>query len=209
MRIIEIKKRKKSLLAVYFDGGRGCDIDEPVLIDKNTFFDFGYAAGDSISNEDLEALIAKSYENRAKEKGLWLISKKDYTKKQLYDKIRKDTTDEAAAAAIERLSNVGLINDERYARRYAADLINIKKLSKRAAMYELALKGVEKELAQEVVDEMEIENEDTLRQLIERKYIDSLDDEKMLKRMYNALIRKGYGYSEIKTVIREINEEII
>ena len=158
----------------------------------------------------LHACIQDSDKKRCKDKALWLISFRDYSRSDLIGKLRRDYSDESCESAVHRLEELGLIDDGRYARRYTADLINLKHLSERGVRQKLYEKGVDRDLIDEVVEEFEFDEKEQIRTIIEKKYARSLNDEKGQRRCANALARLGFSYGDIKSVMREyieINEE--
>lgn len=197
MRITELKPVRKSLTMVYIDGEYAMKLDTVTLAEKG--IDVGYTFDD----DELKELIEQSEYKRAKEKALWLLSGRDYSKKMLMDKIRKDSSEEAAEEVCERMEELGLVNDESYARRLAHDLIYLKKLSVRGAKYKLMEKGIDRELCDEILEEFDVDPVEQLIELIDRKYADKLDDEKGLRRTVAALQRLGYNWSDIKSALAE------
>lgn len=201
MIITDIKPSKKALSCVYIDGEYAMKLDTATLRENCI------KVGTELDDEELKELIEKSEYKRAKEKALWLISGRDYSKKQLADKLRKDSSAETAEEVCERMEELGLVNDESYARRYASDLLNIKKLSKRGAMYKLMEKGIDRDLCEEILDEFEVDPVEQLVELIDKKYADKLDDEKGRRRTVAALQRLGYSWSDIKSALSEFEDD--
>lgn len=201
MEITAIEPRRKSLSAVYIDGEFAMKLDTQTLIENRI------TPGTVIDDEELKELIEKSNTRRAKEKALWLISYRDHSKKELTDKIAKTCDRQSAEAAADRMEELGLVNDESFARRYASDLLNIKKLSKRGAKYKLMEKGIDRDLCDEILDEFDVDSKEQIREIIDKKYARYLSDEKGKRRAFSALSRMGYGYSDIKSVISEYDDD--
>lgn len=197
MRITDLKPVKKSLSLVYIDGEYAMKLDTATLAEN------GINVGYELDDDELRELIEKSDYKRAKEKALYLLSGRDYSKKQLMDKIKKNSSEEAAEEVCERMEELGLVNDENYARRLAHDLIYLKKLSIRGARYKLMEKGIDRELCDEILEEFDVDPVEQITELIERKYADKLDDEKGLRRTVAALQRLGYSWSDIKSALAE------
>ena len=200
MKITELKPVKKSLSLVYIDG------DYAMKLDTVTLAENGIRVGSELDDDELHQLIEKSDYKRAKERALWLLSGRDYSKEQLMDKIKKDSSQDAAEEVCERMEELGLVNDENYARRLAHDLIYLKKLSVKGARYKLIEKGIDRDLCDEILDEFEVDEVEQIVEIIERKYADKLDDEKGRRRAVAALQRLGYGWSDIKSALSEFEE---
>ena len=159
-----------------------------------------------ISDEELHQLLQESEARRAKEKALYLLEYRSHSKKELADKISRTTSREAAEAAVEKMEELGLMNDEAYARQLAEVLLGKKGYGVRRARQELLQKGIDRELTEELLEEMAPDPEEKLREIVERKYQSSLGDEKGYRRTVAALQRLGYGWEDIKTVLAEFRE---
>ncbi len=200
MLITAIEPRRKAMSALYLDGEYVMNLDTQTLIENR------FDVGKDIDDEDLHEIIRLSNERRAKEKALWLISYRDHSKKELADKIKRTCDEESADKAVERMEELGLVNDESYALHYAQKLIFTKHMSKNAVVCELARKGIDKELAAEILDEIEVDSSEQIRIIIDKKY-KNISDEKIRRRAVAALQRLGYRWDEIKGVIEEYAED--
>lgn len=204
MIITAVEPRKKGLSALYIDGELAVKLDTEVLLAHR------FDVGREIDDEQLHECILASDQKRCKDKAMWLISYRDHSRSELITKLRRDFPEECCEAAVTRLEELGLIDDARYARRYATDLVNLKHLSERGVRQKLYEKGIDRDLIDEVLGEIFIDEKAQIRTIIEKKYARSLDDEKGQRRCANALARMGFSYSDIKSVMREyidISEE--
>lgn len=199
MEITAVEPRRKGFSALYIDGEFAMKLDTQTLIENR------FLAGREIDDEDLREIIRLSNERRAKEKALWLISYRDHSKKELTDKIRRTCDEQSAEKAVERLEELGLVNDVGFARRYAEQLIFTKNMSKHRAKTELALKGIDRDVIEDVLDEIEVEPREQIRAVLEKKY-SRIIDEKSKRRAVAALQRLGFGWDDIKCVIKEFTE---
>lgn len=201
MLITGIEPRKKGLSALYIDGEFALKLDTKTILENRI------KAGSEIDDEKLHFLIQQSELQRAKDKALWLISYRDHSSRELEDKIARTCQREAAKGAVERMEELGLINDEGFARRYASQLYENKKLAKSAVVYKLCQKGIDKELAEEIAQELEPECDAQIYAVIEKKYKNIINDEKGRKKAVAGLQRMGYRYGDIKKALEEFCEE--
>lgn len=198
MRITAIEPRRKRLSALYLDGEFAVNIDaETLLISR-------YRIGQEISDEELHNLIQESDARRAREKALYLLSHRDHSKKELAEKIKRSgASGEAAQSAALRMEEIGLIDDESYARRYAAELLQRKYFSQSRIEYELQKKGIDRDLIHAIIEEMAVDPAQQLRELLARKYARNLQDEKGRRRTVAALQRLGYRWEDIRRALEE------
>lgn len=200
MQITAIEPRRKGLSALYIDGEFAMKLDTEVLLAHR------FDVGREISDEQLHECILASDQKRCKDKAMWLISFRDHSRKELLDKLRKDYPEDVAEAAVDRMEELGLIDDNRYARRYTADLINLKHLSERGIRQKLYEKGIDRDLIDEILEEAEVDEYEQIRIIIEKKYARNLGDEKIRRRAIAALQRLGFGYASIKSVLSEYTD---
>ena len=201
MLITAIEKRRKMLSALFLDG------EFAVNIDTETILKFRYKPGMELTDEQLHELILASDARRANEKALYLLEHRSHSKKELAEKIQRTTSKEAAKAAADRMEELGLVNDRDYAKRYAAELFNRKGYASRRAQYELLQKGIDKEVIAEMIEELEPEPVEKIKEIIERKYLRYLQDEKGYRRAVSGLQRLGYRYEDIKRALSSFYTE--
>lgn len=126
-------------------------------------------------------------------------------KKELEDKIRRTADEDSAQKAVDRMEELGLVDDERFARHYAEKLLNSKHMSKRGIAFELTRKGIDKETAEQLCDELDIDVHEQIRAVIEKNI--GIYPMKGKRRAVAALQRLGYRWDDIKSVLSEYNED--
>ena len=105
------------------------------------------------------------------------------------------------------MEELGLVDDRRYAERLADELINVRHFAVRGARYKLTEKGIDRELADEVLEELDPDPREHIEILMETKYRSTPRDEKGKRRVTAALQRLGYGWGDINAVIGNYFEE--
>ena len=159
MKITAIEPRRKRLSQLYLDG------EPAVKVDTETLLKARWKVGMEISDEELHGLLQESETRRAKEKALYLLEYRSHSKKELADKISRTTSREAAEAAVEKMEELGLMNDEAYARQLAGTLLEKKGYGLRRARQELLQKGIDRELVEELLEELAPDPEEKLREI--------------------------------------------
>ncbi len=201
MQITEIKKDKLHLMKVTFDN------DSQILLDKTVCADKCLNVGMHLEQTQLKELKFLSDYTRAKSRAVWYFDRQDHTEKALYDKlVRAGFSKQASAKVIARFIEVGLIDDERYARNYAERLMEAN-VSKREAVQKLILKGVPYDLAKAALEETEADAQTQIKNLLDRKYCTKLTDQKGVEKVFAALARKGFSYGDIKESLKTYIEE--
>jgi regulatory protein len=200
--ITAVEPRRKKCSALFLDGEFAVNLDTETLVKS------GFRPGMELDDGELHALIQESDSRRAYEKALYLLEYRSHSQKELADKISRTAPREAAERAAARMAELGLVDDGEYARGLAAQLLQRKGFSASRARRELLQKGIDPELAQQVVQELCPDPAEKIREIIERKYIRSLGDEKGRRRTAAALQRLGYRWEDIRSALNElINED--
>lgn len=143
----------------------------------------------------------------AKEKALQMLDRRDYSRAELLRKLAEKDYDEVEATeAVDRLVELGFVDDTRYApiivRHYAA-----KGYGAQRVRQELQRRGIPKELWDEAMEQMP-QQDDTIDRLLRSRLKSETPDRAELKRASDFLLRKGYGWDEIKAALARYNSEI-
>ncbi len=192
MLITAIEERRRGMSALFIDGEYALSVDTVTLISS------GYKAGSEITDDQLHELIEASDLNRAKEKALYLIEYRSRTRKEMEQKLIPLFGENASESAIERLEQLGLINDESYAKQYASELLFKKHYSQKRAEFELMKKGISRDLIDEIMEELAPDPCEQIENLLRTKFSRSLSDEKSRTKVVNSLKSMGYSWYDIK-----------
>ncbi len=129
------------------------------------------------------------------------------TRQQLADLLdQRDVPEDAAEAVLDRLVEVGLIDDEAFAQAWVSSRQSGRGLARRALKAELRAKGVEDDVAATAVLAVDDDDErETARRLVERKLpgMLRLDRATATRRLMGMLARKGYSGGLAAGVVRE------
>jgi regulatory protein len=134
------------------------------------------------------------------------------TRKELADKLAaKNVPDDIAARLLDRFEEVGLIDDEAFARAWIASRGATRsdvgrRLAKRALAQELHRKGIDREVAREALDEIDPDDEAAAARALVRaklRSVERVDEVKATRRLVGMLARKGYGSGLAFAVVRE------
>lgn len=201
MKITAVEKKSGNRYTVYVDGAYWYILDIE-LIAANKI-----RPGMECDEDFLEDLRRQAEVRKARERAFYLLEYRDHTKKELEEKLKRSVSPEIAAQTVERMEELGLVDDQKTAEKYAEVFVLQKRLGRRAALFQMQQKGVPRDLAEEALDLLEIDPLEQIRELIERRYARYLTDQKGVQKVTNALLRLGHDYQDIKTVIREYDSE--
>ncbi len=142
---------------------------------------------------------------KCKECAFYYLNKKRHTKKELIDKLVKREYDISVAKEVaDYLEEAKYIDDADYARRFILDAVRIKKHGMVRIKRDLLIKGVESDIIDTVVSDLELDTYSVLSNLIDSKAFNmDLNDEKQLNRLYGFLLRRGFKYGDINDALTE------
>jgi regulatory protein len=128
---------------------------------------------------------------------------------------KKGVPDDVATRLLDRFEEVGLVDDEGFARSWIESRQSGRGLAKRALAQELRRKGVSDEVAREALDEIDPADEEAAaRALVRRKLrsMKNLDRATATRRLAGMLARKGYpaglAFAVVKDELGELDDEV-
>lgn len=206
MIITDLKKSKKGNVLIYADG------EYLTKVLSETFLKSGLKVGDRIDDEVLKNLSEEENLSKAKDKALRLLSFRDHSKKELIEKIRQSFGCECAERAADKMENLGLVDDEKFADSYAKELFESKLYSVRRIEYELAKKGISNEMIEKVMSENIFDERENIEKILNKKGFDKklienrFENQKEFRRIIAYCQRLGYSWSDISAVINNFQD---
>ncbi|WP_372440765.1 recombination regulator RecX [Nocardia acididurans] len=168
----------------------------------------GRARPDGTASETGESgLPGGGTDAQAKEVCLRLLTDRARSRAELADKLAaKGFSTAVADRALDRLTEVGLIDDQAFAEQWVHSRHTFSGKGKKALAQELRRKGVAQEHAEEALSRISAEDEDErAADLVQRKLRSlprDLDREKAIRRLVGMLARRGYNQSTAFTVVK-------
>ena len=189
--VLSIEKTRFYLRVLLEDG-------EELRLHKQAMSDLPLKAGDVIQPAEYMARLAIRQENRALETALDALESGDRTERKMREYLlRRYFPAPCVDAVLSRLKAQGLIDDEKYARRYAETHPGEGKYALRR---KLQARGVgaetSKAAAEMLTDEDQLAAAKKEAEKLERRYAACESREKKRK-MSQALARRGFGWDVI------------
>ncbi len=203
--IITFKKGKGNKIHISIDD------EYRATVDADFWYSQSIRNGDEITEDELTALLDAVSFRRAYNRAIDIISRRDHGKKELVLKLSQKVDRQVAKDVADKLEEQGFINDENYATMLAQELVEYKGMSSFRVRQELMKRGISREIAYNVSDELDTDDKQCIINLLNSKFSSrNLNDEKEFRRTVNALIRLGYQYSDIKRAIdeRELEKDV-
>ena len=201
MRIDELKesRRKKGRFLAKLESGEILRVTEEELLR------FGLRAGMELDERTLEALRASGKASSARAAAANIIGSRALSKRELTRRLVKKGNEETdAQAAADWLEDIGAVDDAGY----AASLVRHyggKGYGPARVREELRRRGVDRALWDEAMEEMP-EAAEILDRLIQKRCKGDLSDPRERRRTCDALMRRGFGWSEVKAAMARYTE---
>ena len=170
-----------------------------------------HIAEDNRIDEEVYDILRKLVIKRAKLRAMHLLSDMGRTESQLRTKLKQGGyPDEAVEEAIRYVKSFGYINDAEYVRSFIDS--RKEKKSKKEIYAALKQKGVDSDIIEQVFEEMDYGEEDS-RQAIEalmrkRNYNTDSADLKEKQKLMGYLMRKGFRYEDVNSVLNSADSDI-
>ncbi len=198
---LSIKEGKANKIHIYVDE------EYRATVDSDYWYSEKYRNYKEINDEELTELLGAVSFRRAYNKGLDLLSRRPHGTRELIKKLcEKGYEKESAEKACDRLLELGLLNDEEFARILANELYERKGYGVKRIKQELAFRGIDREIAENAIESLDIDTQTRIILVIEKKYKGKINDEKGRKRAIDGLLRLGYSYSDIKSALNSVEE---
>lgn len=168
---------------------------------------FALYAGKELSETEAEELQRAAKGSALKEKALSLLARKPQSRKELERKLGEwEASEQEAQAICDRLEELGYLNDAAYAgmvaRHYSA-----KGYGERKLRDELYCRGISRELWEEALAQA-YDPAQAIDDFLAKKLSGREPDRQELKKVSDALARRGYRWSDISEGLRRYGAEV-
>ena len=199
---LEPSKRKKGRWLVWLEN------EELIRVGENEMISFSLYAGMDLDEEALEALRRSAKLTGFKEYALNLLSVRPVSRHELRQKLEeKDCPPDQAVEITDRLTELGYLNDEAYAvtvvRHYAAKGYGPYKIRD-----ELWRRGVPREYWDGAMEQREDPAEAMDAFIAQKLRGVENPGPKELKKVSDALARRGYSWNEIHEALRRYGADV-
>jgi regulatory protein len=197
------KQKRRPRGDVYVDGVLALTLRLDLIVTS------GLAVGSEFTGRMRRELEAEDQRLEAINQALRLLSLVPRSEKELRDRLRRRAYRPIAIdAAIDRMRDLGYLNDVVFARGFVEARQSATPRSKRALAFELTRKGVDRETASEAV--AELSDADAAYDAAQRRLraLRGLDRQAFTRRLGSFLASRGFGYGVARATIDRCYQEI-
>ena len=200
MTVTEIKPKNKSKYII--------SIDEKVafVLYKGDLNRFHLNPGEEVDLKEYEEIMTEVLPKRALDRSYKLLMSRDYTVKQLKDKLIGDGYPmQIIDDTVEKLKSEKYLDDERFAENYI--FWKSKTKSRKRMIMDLKQRGIEFDASSNVYDELleknDIDNEETiiLAFLAKKGFLPESATYEEKQKMTQTLLRKGFSFDSIHNIL--------
>ena len=147
--------------------------------------------------------------SRARATALRLLTRRDYTTKELRTKLLdRELPEDEVTSALADLAAEGIVNDQRVADSFVRVASTVKGRGRLRIARELEQRGVDRAVVREALAGLPTDDEaETLRKLIQRKRIPARLDPAEHRRVFAQLIRRGFSADLIAKALKHREPE--
>ena len=199
MRITDIKpqKRRAQRDSVYVDGSYAFGLD------RESTVKLGLKVGDELRPATLERIQGELARRSALDAALRLLSYRGRSRREITDRLkRRGVSEELIEQTCERLVELGLLDDRRFAETLARDRIEFGRKGAHRIRTELRRKGVAQPLIDHALAEAGGE-EPAARALLDRvgrRYV-GLEPRERYRKLHDLLLRRGFTFETVDRVL--------
>lgn len=200
--VTKIARTRRERLSVSLDGEYWLNLD-PAVAES-----FGLAEGIALTDELCEAISSAAANRDAMLRAFRLLAHRSRSVAEIRIRLAHagyelQTIDHVVAS----LTAMGYLNDENFARAWIEQRLQVGGFGRRRIYHELLAKGIDRELAQRVIDELVPPDEiDAAREAAGRRIASyqGLPPETARRRLASYLTRRGFAVETVRRICRQL-----
>ena len=194
IRELKPSKRVQGRWLVVLEDGSILRVGEKEVID------FALYTGKELTEDEAQAIVEAARRTGLKEKTINLLARKPMSRRELERKLGEwEAGEEETAAICDRMEELGFLNDGEYAARLVRHY-SAKGYGERKLRDELYRRGIPREFWEEALARAE-DSAGAIDAFIEKKLAGKTVDQKELKKVSDALVRRGFSWSDISNAL--------
>ncbi len=203
MYVYKLESYNKNRVKIYLDEDRPA-----FVLYKKEAEKYAIKEGGELSALTYEEILNEILIKRACSRTLYLLDASGKTESQIRKKLSEAFyPEEAVDAAIEYAKSRHYIDDEYYALNFAE--ARTMKKSRKMVEKELLQRGIDRDIIDNALSQVERDEKETIREHIKKKYpASSSIDAKDASKLFRSLLSKGFKYDDIRTVFDSLNIDI-
>lgn len=191
-------QRDGKRLNIYLDG------EFSFGIDLENFVKAGLKVDQELSEKKIEEIIKKAEFQKTLDKLLRFTTLRPRSQEEINAWLKKKKVHESLYEELFiRLKRLELVDDKKFTLWWVDQRQSFRPKSKRILNYELRTKGIKKEIIEDVLAEVKIDEEKIAKELLEKKMYrwKNLGSHQARQKMSEYLAGKGFGWDTINSAV--------
>ncbi len=197
--ITKIKSQKnKKRVNIYLDDKFGFGLG------LENFVRLGLKVGRELTKTEIKEILKKAEFQKTLDKLLRFATLRPRSEKEINIWLRKYKVHQSIIPDLfNKLKRLKLLDDKKFAKWWVEQRMNFRPKSKRIINYELRSKGISKNIIEDVLSEVKIDEGKIAKEMLTKKTYkwEKLPKFEARRKMGEFLARKGFGWSAIKDTI--------
>jgi len=203
MKITKIEPQKKhpDRYNIFIDDRFACGLSERTIIEA------GLKINQEITLKEIERLVEKDQLAKALDKAIRFLSFRPRSEKEVFDKLlEKEFDEKVIKKTIKKLKEMGYLSNQAFIESWVKDRLATKPSGKKLLRLELQQRGISREEAEKALKKLV--NEKTEKAMAQKalakaqKKYKSLRGREKEQKIINYLLRRGFEWDLIKTLIK-------
>lgn len=176
-------------------------------LDLENYMKLGLKVNQELTEKEVEEIVKKGEFQKVYDKILRFATLRPRSEREYKNWLRKHKVHESLHKKLfEKLIHLDFLDDEKFATWWVDQRNNFRPKSKRILNQELRIKGIDKEVIENVLSETKIDEEKIAKEMLEKKIYrwKNLNDFEARKKMSAFLARRGFGWDIIKKTVNDL-----
>lgn len=196
------QQKKKDRVNIYLDNkyGFGIDLDNFVVL--------GLRLNQELTDEEIEKIIRKAEFQKTFDKLTRFAMVRPRSKKEFKDYLyRKKIPEVIWEDLLSKLSDFHLLNDAEFAKWWVDTRNSFRPKPRRIITQELKMKGIDKNIIDDVLDETKINEYQIARNLLVKRESrwKTMDERSRRQKMLQYLVGKGFNFEVAQKAVKDYN----
>lgn len=199
------QRKNQDRVSIFVEGAFAVGVHRDVLLEHPI------RRGEVVSAEELAEMVTADEFIRAGKRALDLLAYRPRTERELRDRLLRDGfAGDPAEHAVARMCELGYVDDATFAVDFAASRFRSRGYGRHRLVRELRTRGIAPAVAEEAATAAIGQGDDEYERALEfarkrmRTLASEIDLRKRRKKLFDALMRRGYGQDLIRRVADQL-----
>lgn len=200
-----VQQKQKERANIFLDGKFAFSLSLEQVLKK------GLKSGAEITEENVKRLEKESGEEKIFLRAIEFGMRRPRSEREFNLWFRRKKVEESLQGeTLQKLTNLGLVNDLAFAKWWVEQRSFFRPKSRRVLKLELAQKGISREIIDEVLQDKELPSEDEqILKIAQKRWerLKNLEPRTRKQKLSEFLARRGFSWDNIKEAIRKIDSK--